>query len=81
MTNPIPRESCFEFQNSNLESTSQLNKSVEWLSLNTNVNNQIPLTHHSDKLPKPSQCVEFQSQNENERNKCHIISENWQGNW
>ena len=68
------KDTADEAQKSNLESISQLNKSVEWLSLNTNVNNQIPLTHHSDKLPKPSKCVEFQSQNENDQNKCHIIS-------
>ena len=61
-------------QNSNLESISQLTKSIEWLSLDTNVNDQIPLTHNSDKLPKPSHYVEFQLQNENEWNNCQIIS-------
>ena len=63
-----------ETQNSNLESISQLTKSIEWFSLDSNVNDQIPLTHNSDKLPKPSQNVEFQLQNENEWNKCQIIS-------
>ena len=66
-----------ETQNSNLESISQLTKSIEWLawlSLDTNVNDQIPLTNNSDKLPKPSQYVEFQLENENEWNKCQIIS-------
>ena len=52
----------------------QLTKSVERLSLDTNVTDQIPLTHNSDKLPKPSQYVEFQLHNENEWNKCQIIS-------
>ena len=42
-----------ETQDSNLESISHLTKSIERLSLDTNVNNQIPLTHNSDKLPKP----------------------------
>ena len=63
-----------EIQNINLESISQLTKSIEQLSLNTNVNTQIPLTHDSDKLPKPSQYVEFQLQNENEWNRSQIIS-------
>ena len=49
-----------EIQNSNLGSVSQLTKSIEWLSLDTNVNDQIPLTQNSDKLPKPSQYVELQ---------------------
>ena len=43
-----------ETQNSNLESISQLTESIEQLSLDTNVNDQIPLTRNSDKLPKPS---------------------------
>ena len=51
----------------------QLTKSMERLSLDTNVTDQIPLTHNSDKLPKPSQYVEFQLQNENEWNKCQLI--------
>ena len=63
-----------ETQNSNLESISQLTKSIEWLSLNTNVNDQIPSYHIGDKLPKPSQYVEFKLQNENYWNKCQIIS-------
>ena len=41
-------------------------KSTERLSLDKIVNDQIPLIHNSDKLPKPSQYVEFQLQNENE---------------
>ena len=48
-------------------------KSIERLSLDTTVNDQIPLIHNSDKLPKPSQYVEFQLQNENEWNKCQLI--------
>ena len=58
-----------EIQNSNLESTSQFAKSIERLALDANVNDQPPLTHNSDKLPKPSQYVEFQLQNENDRMK------------
>ena len=54
----------------NYTSINQINRT---LSLDTNVNDQIPLTHNSDKLPKPSQYVEFQLHNENEWNKCQII--------
>ena len=53
-----------EIQNSNLESISQLTKSIERLSLYTKVTDQTPLTHNSDKLPQPSQYVEFQLQNQ-----------------
>ena len=63
-----------ETQDSNLESISQLTKSIERLSLDTNINDHITLTHNSDKLPKPSQYVEFQLENKNEWNKCQIIS-------
>ena len=38
-------------KNSNLENISQLTKSMKQLSLDTNANNQIPLTHNSDKVP------------------------------
>ena len=55
-----------ESQNNNLGSIAQLTKSLGWLSLDTNVYSQTPLTSTSDKLPKPSQYVEFQLQNENE---------------
>ena len=61
-----------ETQNSNLESISQWTKSIERLSLNKNVNDQIPLTHNIYKLLKPSQYLEFQLKNENEWNKCQI---------
>ena len=63
-----------ETQNSNLESISQLTKSIEQYSLDTNVNDQTTLTHNSDKLSKPSQYVEFQLENKNEWNKCQITS-------
>ena len=62
-----------ETQNGNLESIRQLTKSIERLSLDAIVNDQIPLIRNSDKLPKPSQHVEFQLQNENEWNKCQLI--------
>ena len=46
------RTLLMKFQkNSNLENISQSTKSMKQLSLDTNANNQIPLTHNSDKVP------------------------------